>query len=512
MENTERSMTDGTLAIEVENFGPIIEGRVELRPLTVFVGSSNTGKSYLATLLYALHRFFSSESARNTPLFDRNRSWLRHSPSRRSLSNDDDADLKIATSMLNEIESSTNGSMMLSADIAEIFQRGLDRCGDAIVREICRCFGMDKAETLIRKGTPATSQVRIQRHMSFEEKPAEHTLSLGRNIEFCSKIPSGMQLPIPEDHSHDRALLNLLSLETDRNSRYSSIVYIKFLSWLHNLLMPHAMGPLQMPAYYLPADRTGVMHAHNVVVSALIGSAPTAGIRSATPTPLLTGVLADFLEQLIETDLYDYRHDKSSSRVASEIEDDILDGEVLVERSATISYPIFAYKPRRWQSDLSLANASSMVSELAPVVLFLRHRIEPNNVLIVEEPESHLHPGKQIQLMRKLASLVAAGVRVILITHSEYLLEELANIVLRSKLSDSDLNDIARGKPVLNPEQVGAWLFESKRRPRGSFIKEICLDSSGLFPSRFDEVAAALHNDYAEITSRTNWNHDESGE
>ena len=32
---------------------------IDLRPLTVFVGPSNTGKSYLAILIYALHRFFS---------------------------------------------------------------------------------------------------------------------------------------------------------------------------------------------------------------------------------------------------------------------------------------------------------------------------------------------------------------------------------------------------------------------------------------------------------------------
>ena len=47
------------LELEVANFGPIVEAKIDLRPLTVFVGPSNTGKSYLAILIYALHRFFS---------------------------------------------------------------------------------------------------------------------------------------------------------------------------------------------------------------------------------------------------------------------------------------------------------------------------------------------------------------------------------------------------------------------------------------------------------------------
>ena len=48
--------------IAVENFGPIAEANIDLRPLTVFVGPSNTGKTYFATLVYALHGVFSGFS------------------------------------------------------------------------------------------------------------------------------------------------------------------------------------------------------------------------------------------------------------------------------------------------------------------------------------------------------------------------------------------------------------------------------------------------------------------
>ena len=46
------------LRLKVANFGPIAKADIDLRPMTVFVGPSNTGKSYLAMLIYALHRFF----------------------------------------------------------------------------------------------------------------------------------------------------------------------------------------------------------------------------------------------------------------------------------------------------------------------------------------------------------------------------------------------------------------------------------------------------------------------
>ena len=42
------------LILDVENFGPIAEAKnIEFKPMTVFVGPSNTGKTYLAMLLHA---------------------------------------------------------------------------------------------------------------------------------------------------------------------------------------------------------------------------------------------------------------------------------------------------------------------------------------------------------------------------------------------------------------------------------------------------------------------------
>ncbi|MCY3660922.1 MAG: hypothetical protein OXG36_18110 [Caldilineaceae bacterium] len=60
-----QSMTNhrpSSIRLEASNYGPIVDAKVDLRPLTVFVGPSNTGKSYLAILVYALHRIFSGDS------------------------------------------------------------------------------------------------------------------------------------------------------------------------------------------------------------------------------------------------------------------------------------------------------------------------------------------------------------------------------------------------------------------------------------------------------------------
>ena len=54
----------GDYRLDVTDFGPIVRANVDLRPLTVFIGPSNTGKSYLAILIYALHLGFGGSAIR----------------------------------------------------------------------------------------------------------------------------------------------------------------------------------------------------------------------------------------------------------------------------------------------------------------------------------------------------------------------------------------------------------------------------------------------------------------
>ena len=149
-------------------------------------------------------------------------------------------------------------------------------------------------------------------------------------------------------------------------------------------------------------------------------------------------------------------------------------------------------------------NTSSMVSELAPVVLYLRHIVQNGEVLIIEEPESHLHPKMQEEFIRQLAAIVNSGIRVMLTTHSEWVLDELANLVYLSDLPKAQRKGIEGADFALNPQQVGVWLFNnSKQRPKGSVVTEIPFDVEyGGFRSGFDNVAIGTHNRFAEISNR----------
>ncbi|MDD9859853.1 MAG: AAA family ATPase [Nitrospira sp.] len=87
-------------------------------------------------------------------------------------------------------------------------------------------------------------------------------------------------------------------------------------------------------------------------------------------------------------------------------------------------------KNRRF--DLPLHLASSSARGLSDLYFYLRHKAEKNQLLIIDEPESHLDTGNQIMLARMLAHFVHAGIKVLITTHSDYLIKEINNLVMLS--------------------------------------------------------------------------------
>ena len=480
------------ITLAVKDFGPIAEATVELRPFTVFVGASNTGKSYLAILLYALHQFFGR--------WDSAIGW--HSPH---------ADITASTEQLKETTKTLLRQVLAArgnkrsvdfelpehvAALVRPVMQHVNDVGPTLDAEVARCFGA-QTKSLIRQpgGKSARITLRCEPRGVLAGGPdlSYHFTITRSQPQLTACVPPDMPLRIQGPFPVVHAAFALMRLASVDNSVYN-------LGPLADLIVPYAVGTMARPIHYLPADRAGVMHAHRVVVSSLIGRASHAGLGVESPLPALSGVLADFLKQLIDLGNAE-RRAGASRQFAERLETDILRGAVGTHRSA-VGYPSFHYRPTDWKRDLPLMNTSSMVSELAPVVLYLRHIAQLGDVLIIEEPESHLHPAMQVEFTRLLAAVVRSGVRVVLTTHSEWVLEALANLVRLSDVDESRRQEIAGDDLALTPDQVGAWLFEQKRRPKGSVVKEIPLDvRRGTFPAGFSEITEQLYNDFAGITN-----------
>ena len=459
--------------VEVTDFGPIIRASVEFRPLTVFVGPSNTGKSYLAALVYAMHQ------------------WLTRL-----------VDMGIRSDMA-WLPSSDGFSTVAPVALVERLRLTLQRAPGtraALVDEIRRCLGIDDLNALNRRSAskvggvvrfcgPLESENQIGYEFAF--KSGEIALSgPGFNLDIA---------PFPA---------NLSTLRAGNTASWRDLELRYAVARAVADHLRRGAGAAGRPAHYLPADRTGVMHSRQVVVGALLQTATTAGLRPSANVPLLSGVLADFLDELIAIGgtyplrQRPLRQRNTRTELAEPFERNLLNGSVRLQRNEA-NYPSFTYRPAGWEEELPLMRASSMVSELAPVVLYLRHVIDAGDVLIIEEPEAHLHPAMQTMLARELARLVRAGVRIVLTTHSEWLLEQIGNLVAVSGLPQEHRAGIAGADVALAPDEVGAWFFKPVKRPRGSVVEQLELSSeTGTFQTDYDEVSLALYNEGTTIFNR----------
>ncbi len=468
--------------IAVKNFGPIAEANIDLRPLTVFVGPSNTGKTYFATLMYVLHGVFNDLSGSSL--------LSRFEPGK-------------AMSILSELLSSP---ATLKEEVAEILKKlvldeepfklsdmskevrqrleivinDTDFFAKELQNELKNCFDLNSISELMhltgeqRNETSVLLKIseRDQEYWNIRMRISTSEVNLDNLISLDTPANENMVL-LPKEWS----VFGGVSFEENR-VRIGSDSY------------PHTKK-----TYYLPAARNGIMQSHRIIVSSLVKRTTRVGLENFPEVPTMSGVIADFIERII---LYEEKKisNEEMKHLSEILESEVLAGQILLKPTPS-GYPDFYYRPQGIEEDIRLSQTSSMVSELAPLVLYLRSLVQPDDTLIIEEPEAHLHPGAQADMAVILARLVRAGVKVIVTTHSDWLLQEIGNLIRVGELEKT-------GKKVgdlptsLQKEQVGVWHFQKDGK-----VEEIPYNHiDGVEPMEYLDVAEDLYNRSARLQNR----------
>ena len=150
--------------------------------------------------------------------------------------------------------------------------------------------------------------------------------------------------------------------------------------------------------------------------------------------------------------------------------------------------------------NIPLHVASSSVRGLSDLYFFLRHAAGSNQLLIIEEPESHLDTANQIRLARLLARCVRAGLKVLITTHSDYIIKEINNLVMLSRpFADKDavLKKLKyRSDVALDGESIRAYVAENNSLTRCD------VDEFGIDMPVFDTTINQINKVANELASR----------
>lgn len=498
-------------SVSVNQFGPIDSGSIQLRPLTVLVGPNNAGKSYIAQLIYAISRT-SSDLAENYDHFDYGfRPSLAGFPDRYDISDsfsnstldfvkkllppDFDFGKRQSASARHKIKIVVDE---LPNDLRESVDSHLRQYVEAfsslLIKEMERCYDA-KIRNLVSKSDPTNREFALSVENVFPSFNLSFVGDVNNHQEIKRFISAGgslfeVSLPRPE-----RLIPQRYNNETvsDTAILESAVKYLTRSIVLRSEDILNKVFPIQ--SFYLPAARSGIMLGQKAIARFGLRRLQRAGIEPIS-IPRLPGSVIDFLDAIYSID----RDQKGEfDWLAKELENEMTPGRIeLVEGREELPEIYFR---QAHIGRLSLNRTSSMISELAPIVLLLRYLIRRGDIFIVEEPESHMHPRAQRIMAKTLVKLANKGVAVLLTTHSDYLLEQLSNLVALSTKPREVIKHLNyEASELLTPDQVAVYLFKSGSGTNGSTVSPVEVGDTGIKDEDFGSVAESLYQEALDVT------------
>ena len=483
------------LMLNVENFGPIDEAQnMLIKPMTVFVGPSNTGKSYLAILLYAISRglgyaFDRFPLERYFEHFPTLRSGLRDMPSYSPVTPPDVPYHREEDVVQYDWDQSSDEVQRI---IKSIHSDWLAFASNATSNSITGFFDVSRIDDLATQPSRGHTQAVFNLCLHHDLFDWNIACNNGR-LETKSRI-----LPLLLRESVGMVLATEVDERDTELNRFSMFqlfdaVATSFGAQFHTL--DHMT--------YFPAARSGIIASYRTLNRNLIANIARSGFEREIAIPY-NRIVNDFLENLLRIDV----RDPNSEQIAEIIESSLMNGEIKAINSQ-YGAPEFVYA--RNELSIPLSRSSSMVTELAPIVLFLKHFIRVGHLLIIEEPEAHLHPAAQQKVAAALALLVRSGFRVLITTHSHYMVEQISDFVAASNLSPEKRRELLRLGPVLeeediylNEDEVGVYGFDNSSG--STIVKNIPFDESFAYapPDHIQALTDQFNRNVGIMRARNN--------
>lgn len=486
------------ITVTAKNLGPLAEGVVDLKPLTIFVGPSNTGKSYMAAAIWAAAQAFEPDNPRFLPRSSSLRSYLRNYRRTRSgryqLPDEEAEAVEAIQYWIESSEDPFNDSSGITiADLPEPARLAVDKFTHQLIQRSCetitnklrQAYGTDSEFS--RNGETENFSLTVHRDEPY----------LKANVRLTDQ---GNLLPI-FDVSNARVSLSEgrnLQRQYEQRHEFHREFSVEILEMFQRVAAETILDGFSPDSYYLPAARSGIVQGHKVLAASVVRQSSFVGLQEMH-IPTLPGITTEFLSNLISLDRdMRMRRDTPLRKAIDFIENNVLRGKIDLDESSGLPTPEIVYLPENGgdiKGKFNLEHTSSMVSELAPLILFLKYLVAPGDLLVLEEPESHLHPAAQLRMARGIARLVNAGVRVLITTHSSDLMGQIDNLISLSNVSEETAQSLGfEQEECLSPEQVSAYGFRSDGNTDGSVTYPLQINTDvGIEDEEFLPVSELLY-------------------
>lgn len=415
---------------KLENFKPVKSAEIKVNDLTLIFGDNNTGKTYIAYALYGLLSQWDN-IVFDIDFFTKTQKDDLLKSGRVSIKKDDldkkELLEKITAKYAKNMEKNVFSSTLKQSDI----KIGLSAIGF-----------IDKKE--IKRQTDENTWLLI----SIDEKLIEISIDGEYNLDFRAinhlMLRTIFDMPNTFISVSERLGISLFQKDLDEN----------MANVLEHLKKNKDLDPMRMLFEF----------------------------SSRYALPVKDNI--DFMRAID-------RHQKSNATLEVDLSTHIasmFDGN-LKHNGREIRF--FNNRRRDNKMDIPLHLASASVRALSNLYFFLKHKAKAGDLIIIDEPESHLSLKKQRLLAKLIADCINHGLKILLTTHSDTLVLELNNLMMLN--NDFDNKDDFMEKHsyeqnhMIDSAKVSAYIAE-----KGG-VTECKIDKYGMEVDSMDKAIDDLN-------------------
>lgn len=463
------------MKLRVENLANIKEADIEVKNLTLFVGQNSTHKSYMAHTVYELYKEIGSIK----------NNWNKKN---RMIS-------IISKNLFAKYEKEIAEILSLEKEISSKIDR-FELPEDDFIYEAYTLIKIkinnnkaflllqDKAKNLILQEFKNIINSSFNSPNLILEKIFLENLDSNENNEY---ITLRFNIPI-EDFVEEKEELG---------SRIVNNITSSILRKFEKLLESYETY------YYFPASRTGFVLTLDEIYAGIFRDkfrGQVSATRLGEPTIDFIQTFADIKtgkqseRNLFSFDLADDKEETVIKELTSFLETNIIKGKIKEKRNEQ-NYKSYFLGVNNKEIDLHLASSATL--ETLPFIVFIKNTDKISKTLfVIEEPEAHLHPKAQIQMAKFLVLLSNFGAKVVVTTHSDYILNEINNCIkLNSVNTDKESKKFA-----IDKENVSAYLFKNDESE--TTVNRLEIDKFGISNENFDEVLDELLDRSNELSEK----------
>ncbi len=242
---------------------------------------------------------------------------------------------------------------------------------------------------------------------------------------------------------------------------------------------------------FIPAGRSFFSNIQSNIFSFLSSD------KSIDPFLVEFGSFYERFKPIITKDFEISDSDKKIDKKFETLINEILNSNYLREQEKDF----LVHKDKR---KVNLFNASSGQQEILPLLLVLKILFkfklsETGTTLYIEEPEAHLFPNSQkniIQLLAKVFNSKSDDFQIIVTTHSPYILTSFNNLMyagsLFKKADEEKKNKIFKIIPkeeIIDPSMISAFSLELNGEKKNLIDKETKLISQNILDNVSNEIS-----------------------